>query len=76
MQLTIIADPVTGLLYESPRAYRDGATAYRLHPGDFKPLTESTRAVPTPDGCTVGENAAWLQAGEYIDWNGVLTTIG
>jgi hypothetical protein len=74
--LTVISDPTTGLLFESPHVYRDGATAYRLRPEDFRPLQDATRLIPTPDGCTVGENAVWLQAGEYVEWNGVVAQCG
>ena len=74
--LTVISDPYTGLLYESLHVYPDAASAYRSRPSDFRRLQDATRAIATPDGCTVGDNAAWLTPGEYIDWNGPLATCG
>lgn len=76
LTLTVISDPSTGLLLESPFVYNEAGTAYRLHPEEFRPLRSETRALRTPDGCTVGENAAWLTPGEYIQWNGPLTEVG
>lgn len=74
--LTVIADPCTGLLYESPHVYRDAAEAFRVRREDFWPLSVETRALATPDGCTVGDNAAWLAPGEFIDWDGPLARCG
>jgi hypothetical protein len=78
MLLTVISDPTTGLLYESPTIYNDASFAYRrlnnLEP--FVPLTEKTRARRTPDGCTVGENVDYLTPDEYIQWSGAVCEIG
>lgn len=75
MKLTVISDPSTGLLMESDEVYNLGDWAYRERPEEFRPLRDATRARRTPDGCTVGENAALLTPGEYVEWNGALTTV-
>lgn len=89
LTLTIVADPTTGMLYESSGAYRDGTAGYLAyrdrdmsrrpplrfkHP--FRPLQDATRELRTPDGCTVGENAAWLMPGEFVSWHEGLAILG
>lgn len=74
--LTIVADRSTGLVYESPVIWNDAAYALEQRRSEFRLLTDETRAVRTPDGCTVGENAAWLMPGEYVQWDGPLAVIG
>ena len=73
---TVISDPATGLLLESRHCYRDATYAYRDRPADFRPMTAELRAVSTHDGCTVGENAAYLTPGEWMASDGVALEIG
>ncbi len=73
---TIVADPSTGMVFESRALWRDAATAYRERPEHFRPLTPELASVSTHDGCTVGENAAYLYPGEYMQSDGTVIEIG
>jgi len=67
--LTIICSPATGLLYESNSTWVDAGYAFRERQSEFKHLSDDTRLIATPDGCTVGDNADLLTPGEYVQWN-------
>ena len=75
-EYTVISDPVTGLLYESRRLWNDAGEAFRTRSSEFRLLQDDTRAISTHDGCTVGENAAWLTPGEYLESDGLIVSIG
>ncbi len=72
---TVIADPCTGMLYESRRLWNDAGEAFRVRREDFRPLQDATRALSTHDGCTVGENAAYLTPGEWMESDGLVVAI-
>ncbi len=74
--LTIIADPCTGLVDESATVWNDAETAFRMRRQEFRHLQPATRTIVTPDGCTVGDNAAWLTPGEWICWDGPIAHLG
>lgn len=73
---TIIADPATGQVFESRATWNDASTAFRTRRESFRPLTPETAAISTHDGCTVGENAAYLYPGEWMASDGNLVALG